>query len=629
MASSSVPDSLEGREKHDLADKAPPAGEERHITATKDEENSASFPLEDQKARPSGEVTQGINSAAAGQQGPSPHSYLLPDEEAILKEQAETLKRKYPIWHIYHYATKVDIAIIILAALASCASGAAMPAMTIVFGNLQGTFQDYLVLHHISRSQFEAEIINFVLYFVYLAIGSFFATYVSTVGFMYTGEHITTTIRQKYLESCLRQNIAFFDKVSAGEVASRITSDANRVQDGISEKIGLLITSLATLVSGFLIGFIASWKLTLIMSSVFAALLLNTAVWSACIRRYTVPLTMSATRCSTLTQEVFSAIRMIVAFGSEKTMTAQYDGYLKSCQHYGFRIKAGIGLMIAVFIGIMPLTYGLGFWQGSLFLARRELSIEEMVTTILTVMIGSSNIGSVGPNLQAVTDGLSTASALMVMIDRKTPLDATNTVHGDKPLCSQGHLRLEEIKHVYPSRPEVTVLDGLNVEFEAGKVTALVGASGSGKSTIIELIQRFYKPLRGKVLLDGRDISEHNLQWLRQNIGVVGQQPVLFSGSISDNIRHGLVGSAYEFAAQDVQQERIFEAAKMSKVDGFVNQLPDGYATDVGQRGLLLSGGQKQRIAIARAIVANPKSNSPSHTAPFISSSGTAITNYR
>jgi ATP-binding cassette subfamily B (MDR/TAP) protein 1 len=539
---------------------------------------------------------------------PNPYAHLPDHEAAILERQVGSPEAKYSFWHIYRYATRVDLLIIVVAGLCSCASGAAMPVMTIIFGGLQGVFQDYLVYRTRTLDEFKNEMARYVLYFVYLAIGTFFATYISTLGFIYTGEHITTNLRQQYLKSCLRQNIAFFDKVGAGEVAVKITSDADQIQDGISEKVGLLLSSLATLLTGYLIGFIISWKLTLIMSSVFVFLLLNTALWTIVIVKYAQPGTLVIVKASTLIQEIFTGVRVAIAFGSQKDVIKQYDGHLKATQGYGFRIKAAIGMMLAVSMGAMHLTYGLGFWQGSVFLARGELSLERMITALMSVMIGSFNVGSIGPYLQAFTSAVSTASRLMVVIDRKTAIDATDADHGEKPADVHGQLTLRDIRHIYPSRPEVTVLDRVSLEFEAGKVTALVGASGSGKSTIVGIIERFYDPVGGSALLDGRDISTLNVGWLRRQIGLVGQEPVLFAGSIFDNIRHGLIGSPGEHLDEAAQRDLVVAAAKDANAHDFITQLAQGYDTDVGQRGLLLSGGQKQRIAIARAIVSNPKS---------------------
>ena len=541
-----------------------------------------------------------------------PFGHLPEDEAAILRRQVAVPEAKYSFFHLYRYATKLDMLIIFVAGICSIASGAAMPAMTIIFGGLQGVFQDYLAFKTIDYDEFNNQMITFVLYFVYLAIGTFFATYISTVGFVYTGEHIATNLRQHYLESTLHQNIGFFDKVGAGEVAVKITVDADRVQDGISEKIGLLIASLSTLVTGYLIGFIISWKLTLIMSSVFVFLFVNTALWSGFVLKWNLPSIAATTKASALTQEVFTAVRVAIAFGSQRDMAQQYDKHLRSMKHYGIRMKAAVGMMMAVVMGVMPLTYGLGFWQGSLFIARNELPLERMITALMSVMIGSFNIGSIGPYFQGLTNGISTASHLMTVIDRETSIRGVNSDEGEKPAEVAGRIQVKNIKHIYPSRPELTVLHGLSVDFEAGKVTALVGSSGSGKSTIVGLIERFYEPVKGTIELDGRNIENLNLGWLRRQIGMVGQEPVLFAGSILDNIRHGLIGSPSENLDQEAQRELVVAAARKANAHDFISQLAEGYDTDVGQRGALMSGGQKQRIAIARAIVSDPKSKFPS-----------------
>jgi ATP-binding cassette, subfamily B (MDR/TAP), member 1 len=224
-------------------------------------------------------------------------------------------------------------------------------------------------------------------------------------------------------------------------------------------------------------------------------------------------------------------------------------------------------------------------------------------------MLGSFNVGAIGPYFQSFSEATGTAARLLKVIDRKTPIDATND-EGEKLSVVEGHIRLENIRHIYPSRPEVTVMDGVSLDIPAGKVTALVGASGSGKSTIIGLVERFYNPIGGSIYLDGTDINTLNIRWLRQQIGLVGQEPILFAVSILENIRYGLIGTDYEDASEASQKEMIVEAAKKANAHEFISQLSDGYETNVGQRGFLLSGGQKQRVAIARAIVSNPKSKS-------------------
>jgi len=179
--------------------------------------------------------------------------------------------------------------------------------------------------------------------------------------------------------------------------------------------------------------------------------------------------------------------------------------------------------------------------------------------------------------------------------------------NGQKPENVKGEIVFQDADFSYPSRPTIQVTKGLSLKFEAGKTTALVGASGSGKSTIVALIERFYDPTAGAIKLDGIDLKNLNLKWLRSQIGLVSQEPVLFATSIKANVAHGLIGTKFEHVADDEKFALIKEACIKANADGFISQLPFGYDTLVGERGFLLSGGQKQRVAIARAIVSDPK----------------------
>jgi ATP-binding cassette subfamily B (MDR/TAP) protein 1 len=182
-----------------------------------------------------------------------------------------------------------------------------------------------------------------------------------------------------------------------------------------------------------------------------------------------------------------------------------------------------------------------------------------------------------------------------------------NSSEGRKLDGLDGTIELRNIRHIYPSRPEVVVMEDVSLVIPAGKQTALVGTSGSGKSTIVGLVERFYDPVGGEVLLDGHNIQEINLHWLRQNISLVQQEPVLFATTIYENIAFGLLGTQFEKVDAEMQKELVENAAKMANAHDFIMVLSEDYQTHVGERGFLLSGGQKQRIAIARAIVSDPK----------------------
>ena len=408
------------------------------------------------------------------------------------------------------------------------------------------------------------------------------------------------------MKAILRQNIAYFDKLGAGEVTTRITADTNLVQDAISQKVALTLTGVATFITAFVIGFIEYWKLTLICSCTIVSIVLVMGNGSRYIVKFNKKSLAAYAVGGTVAEEVLGSIRNATAFGTQDKLARQYDSHLVEAQKWGFRLKATLGVMIGFMLCFVFLNYGLAFWMGSRFLVDGSVDLSRILTIILAVIVGAFSLGQVGPNVQAFTAGVAAASKIYATIDRVSPLDPTNDA-GDVLEHVEGHIELRSIKHIYPSRAEVVVMEDVNLDVPAGKTTALVGASGSGKSTVVGLVERFYDPVGGAVFLDGHDVSTLNLRWLRQQISLVQQEPVLFSETITSNIRNGLIGSPFEHESEAQQQERIMQAAKMANAHDFVSALPEGYETNVGERGFLLSGGQKQRIAIARAIVSDPK----------------------
>ncbi|UKZ80654.1 hypothetical protein TrVFT333_008417 [Trichoderma virens FT-333] len=530
----------------------------------------------------------------------------LPDNEAeILKRQALTPNLGHGVAALYRYTTGLDIFIMTIAIICSIANGAALPLMTLLFGGLQNTFSEFTA-HLIDKGELSSQLAKYVLYFVYLAIGQFAVTYIATVGFIYVGENISTRIREHYLESCLSQNIGFFDKIGTGEIVTRITSDTNTIQDGISEKVSITIGAISTFVTAFVIAFAYSWKLTFIIASVIFAVLINGSVFSSYMLKNSIESTKSSALGGGLADEVLSSVRTAVAFGAQDRLSSQYDEHLKKAEYFGFRLKTAVGFMLGGIMFLLYMSYALAFWQSSAFVLRGWLSLSEALIVMMNVIMGAFNMTSIATNFQAFIAAVGAASKIFDTIDRVSPINPASE-EGVIIDEVQGNIRLENVKHIYPSRPGAVVMQDVTLDIPAGKTTALVGASGSGKSTIVGLIERFYNPVGGIVYLDGRDISKLNLRWLRRQISLVSQEPTLFGTSIFENIRYGLVGTEFENESKEKQRELVIAAAKKSNAHDFVSALSEGYETNVGDRGFLLSGGQKQRIAIARAIVSDPK----------------------
>lgn len=427
-----------------------------------------------------------------------------------------------------------------------------------------------------------------------------------TVGFLYTGEHLTAKIRTRYLTACMHQNIGLFDMTGTGEITTRITADTSLIQEGISEKLGMSLTAMATFVTALVIGFATLWKLTLIMIGGVVAIIIIMAICGLWIAKYQKQTLNAYAEGGTFVEETLNSIQAVTAFNTQEKLALHYDRYLKTAQRWDKRAKFTIALNIGAMFGTIYLNYALAFWMGGRFVTTAETTVGHVLTILMSTMNGAFALGSIAPNLQAFTTASSAGLKIFSMIDRSPPIDS-GSVAGRTISNVSGDIEFRGIRHVYPSRPDVVVLPDFNLKFPAGKMTALVGSSGSGKSTIVALLERFYNPIRGQILLDGVDITELNVKWLRSQIALVSQEPTLFGTTVYDNIRMGLIGTEFESVDEEKTTELVYNAARLASAHHFITKLPEGYQTNVGERGFLLSGGQKQRIAIARALVRNPR----------------------
>lgn len=372
----------------------------------------------------------------------------------------------------------------------------------------------------------------------------------------------------------------------------------------------MTLQAVATFITAYIIAYIRFWKLALILTSTIVAIVLTGAILGRMSIEWTKSSLASYAKGGTLVEEIFSSIRNTIAAGTQDGFVKSYDKHLAAAETPAFRTKAITTATVGLMMCYIYLSYALAFWLGSRYVASGECSLSAVLTILLAIITGAFALGNVAPNMQAFATAIAAAAKIYTTIDRVSPLDPTDE-KGRKIAPSElnGKVELRQVKLVYPSRPLVVALDSVSFDAPPNETTALVGVSGSGKSSVVGLFERFYEPLEGEILLDGVKIEQLNLQWLRQQVGIVSQEPILFATTIAQNIRQGLIGTKYEHLPDDDKQvmELITEAAKTAYAHDFICDLDQGYDTNVGMRGLLLSGGQKQRIAIARAIVGDPK----------------------
>ncbi|KAI8319025.1 P-loop containing nucleoside triphosphate hydrolase protein [Martensiomyces pterosporus] len=524
-----------------------------------------------------------------------------PVDPAILSPKPVSLRQ------LFRFADKLDLFLTFAGTCFSIASGVVNPVMIIIFSNLMGVILNYEVYLFQGRVQeahhlLDHESRHYCLLFFILGIVMWVVSYGVNACWAVAAENQGLRIRKLYYESIMRQDIGWFDTVKTGELTTRITNDVNLVQDGLGEKFGFVFMNVVAFVVSFIIAFAKGWKLTLVCLCVIPFIAAAGGYLGVHISKL-VTLAQDQTAASgAIADEVLSGIRTVMAFNGQAREVARYDEKIQEAYVYGkkngFILGGSIGL-IQFFIFVM---YCVGFNFGSWRLRAGEYAPDQVLNVILVLLIGGFMLSGAAPNISAISTAQGSAARVFAIIDRKSPIDPLDTTTGKAVGKIHGDISFRNIHFSYPSRPDVPILKGFNLEIRPGQKVALVGESGCGKSTTIGLIERFYDPAQGEVLIDGINIREYNIGALRHRIGIVAQEPILFSTTIMQNIKWG----AIDPENNPPTDEEVVEAAKAANAHQFISQLPNGYNTLVGEGGALLSGGQKQRIAIARAIIRNP-----------------------
>ncbi|KAK1963894.1 ABC transporter [Colletotrichum sublineola] len=509
-------------------------------------------------------------------------------------------------WRVFTYAGPVECVLMAIAGFSAIASGVGIASQNIIFGQFITVFTE-LETDPNGAASFRKYGSTLALYLIYLAIGRFVTAYVYNTLLHYTAYRIVRNIRHEYIKSALRQEVAYFDFGTGGSIATQAYSSGRLVHNGISEKLGLTIQGASAFISSFIIAFLTNWKLSLIVCGIAPLTILVMAVTSFIEAGYETRILNYHAMANSFAEGVISSIRTVHAFEMRSRLTKKFDSFLVEAHKWGDKSSLPLGILFSAEYTIIYCGDALGFWQGIRMISTGEITkTGDVFTVLLSVTVAAISITQLAPYCIEFTRAASGAAQLFLLIDRKSTIDPFDA-SGDQPDLERGDVELEHITFAYPTRPNATILEDFSLKVPAGKTTALVGQSGSGKSTIVGLLERWYNPATGTIKIDGRSIDTLNIGWLRRNVRLVQQEPTLFRGSVFDNIAHGLIGTPWEHQSREKQMEQVQEAARIAFADDFISALPNGYETEIGQRGGLLSGGQKQRIAIARSIVSQPK----------------------
>ncbi|RDW78871.1 ABC transporter ATP-binding protein [Aspergillus mulundensis] len=507
---------------------------------------------------------------------------------------------------IFTFASKTELTLQGIAIIVACASGAGIALQNLIFGRFITIITDF-TNGSSTPAAFRSDVAELALYFVYLGIARLILSYTYNTFLTYAAYRIIRNIRHTYVRAALSQEVSFYDFGTGGSIAAQATSNGKLIQAGASEKIGLLFQGLAAFVTAFIIAFIVHWKLTLICICVPVATIGTMGAIAAIEAGHETRILGIHAKANSFAEGVLGGVKAVQAFGMRDALVRRFDGDLGAAHAVGRKIGPLMGVLFSAEYTIIYLGFGLAFWQGVHMLASGEIATAgDIFTVLLSVIIAAINLTLLAPYSIDFSRAASAAAQLFKLIDRVSEIDPYSK-EGLEPESVAGEVELENVSFAYPTRPNITVLDDFSLKVPAGKVTALVGQSGSGKSTIVGLLERWHNPNSGTLKLDGKPIDKLNVGWLRRNVRLVQQEPVLFQGTVFDNIRYGLVGTPWENDSREEQMERVQEAAKMAYAHDFISELTNGYDTPIGERGGLLSGGQKQRVAIARSVVSQPK----------------------
>ncbi|KAI1324318.1 P-loop containing nucleoside triphosphate hydrolase protein [Xylariaceae sp. FL0255] len=546
-----------------------------------------------------------------------------------------------------------DITLLVVGTITSIGAGIPFPILGILFGQLVDDLNGATCassgspVSSISPPEYQTVINQKVILVVAAALAQFALIYIYTVSWNLFGERLSHRLREKYFRSLLRQEVSFFDNLSAGEVSSRLSADINSIKDGASEKVGVYLGVVALFITSYVIAFIKGARLAGILVSLIPACLIMTFGGGHFISKYATRASEDIAAASSIALESLSHVMVVHAFRANDRLELKFAAKLSTARTDSIKKSISVSIQAGLLYFIAFSASGLAYWQGSITIAdvvagrNKNVTVGSTYTIIFLLVDASIVITSVSQYLQVFTSAGAAFDKLKADIDRPSKIDGTIDA-SDKPSdVFKGDVRLDNVTFTYPSRPTVPVIKDVTLHLPAGQITAIVGLSGSGKSTIASLLTRLYDPDSGSLLLDGHDIQQMNVRHLRSFIGLVQQDPMLLNRSVLENIALGLVNSSRQEhssfqsilsgtllsqianavrsgsnilesarshgpeAAELVRMVRC--AADLADASAFLDQLKFGLGTIVGPNGDLLSGGQKQRIALARALIKNPR----------------------
>ncbi|KAK3245288.1 hypothetical protein CYMTET_45132, partial [Cymbomonas tetramitiformis] len=513
-------------------------------------------------------------------------------EKAEKKEEA--LRAKRNVSRVWSYYEPRDYPYMLFGTLGAVVSGGGNPAMGIVF------VKSIAFFYFDDDDEVRKDSHFWCVAMILMSLAGIAGETARHWGFGVVGGRLTRRLRYEMYEALLKQEIGWFDlpENGAGLLASHLAEDVSCVQALSGEQLGRNVLCMGTVVVGFTLAFsFGSPELSGVALACVPLMTTGMALEMAVMSGEGVGAKDEGVgvRASQLIGEIVTSPRTVASFVLESHFTELFSKTLD--EHLAVAVSRGVlkGFFTGFSQVCMFVTLAFLYWWGGSMVADGEINFEEMTIPIFCIFMMAAGFGMAAQGATDMGKAAAAADRVFAILDRKSTVDPTAS-EGAIIQSLKGKINFQSVVFTYPTRT-LPICRGFTLEVPAGKTVALVGQSGCGKSTSIQLIQRFYDPQSGSVTLDDVDLLSINVKWLRSQIGLVGQEPVLFAGSVTENVTYGKM---------DATQEDVVNACKQANAHAFVEAFPQGYNTHVGTGGNQLSGGQKQRVAIARTLVKNP-----------------------
>ena len=429
--------------------------------------------------------------------------------------------------------------------------------------------------------------------FLIVAVVQAFGTFARFYWVSWLGERVTADIRTAVFSHLMTLHPGYFEENLSGEIQSRITTDTTLLQTVIGSSVSIALRNLLMMVGGIIFLFITNPKLTSIVLICIPLVVGPIMVFGKRVRHLSRSSQDEIANVGAYVGESIQHIKTVQAYNQQGANEQAFSNHVETAFKVALARIWSRSVLITVVITLVFGAVAAMIWSGGQDVINGRLSAGELTAFVVYAVIVASAVGAISQVIGDLQRAAGATERLMELLHAHSDIvSPAAPIPFAEPF--RGSIAIEGLRFHYPSRPNSAAIDGLDLRIEPGSSVALVGPSGAGKSTLFELILRFYDPRDGAIKIDGIDIRHLDLQTLRSKIAIVSQLPAMFTGNVRDNIRYG---------RPDASDAEVMEAAKSAFASDFIEQLPEGYDSFLGESGIRLSGGQKQRIAIARAIL--------------------------